>query len=100
MTVHFHRFHPETRINMIKQKENISFRISGMIKLTITIATSLVICSVLLRSPSNIFNRHKSHLTTTGNNRSFCVTLIPKLAKETENAHLTSLSFMFIKRFK
>ncbi|CAA7031195.1 unnamed protein product [Microthlaspi erraticum] len=47
-------------------EDNISFGISGMIKLTITIPTSLAICSVLLLSSSNIFNRHKSHLTTTG----------------------------------
>ncbi|VVA91269.1 unnamed protein product [Arabis nemorensis] len=47
------------------------FRISGMnmMKLTITIATCLVLCSVLLLPSSNIFNRHKSHLTTTGSEK-------------------------------
>uniref|UniRef100_A0A1J3FYH2 Fucosyltransferase n=1 Tax=Noccaea caerulescens TaxID=107243 RepID=A0A1J3FYH2_NOCCA len=45
-------------------------RISGMKKLTITIATCFVLCSVLLLQSSYIFNSHKSDLPTSGSNDS------------------------------
>ncbi|XP_002890039.2 probable fucosyltransferase 9 [Arabidopsis lyrata subsp. lyrata] len=55
-----------------KQEENISplARISIMMKLTIAIATCLVLCLVLLLPSSNISNPHKSDLTTNGLNNS------------------------------
>ncbi|KAF8087346.1 hypothetical protein N665_0588s0015 [Sinapis alba] len=67
MKVHSHLLHPKTRFNMKKLEDNNSFRISGMMKLTITFVTCLILSMVLLLLPSyNIFNRDKFHLTTTG----------------------------------
>ncbi|CAH2037804.1 unnamed protein product [Thlaspi arvense] len=55
---------------MKKLEDKRSLRISGMLKLALTVATCLVLCSVLLLPSSNIFNRrHKSdHTATEGSN--------------------------------
>ena len=70
MRVHSHLLHPKLRFNMKKLEDNISFKISGMMKLTITFATCLVLSMVLLLPSYNISNLHKSHLTTTGKSNS------------------------------
>ncbi|CAN6902188.1 unnamed protein product [Brassica oleracea] len=66
MRAHSHLLHPKLRFNMKKLEDNILFKISGMMKLTITFATCLVLSMVLLLPSYNISNLNKSHLTTTG----------------------------------
>lgn len=90
MRAHSHLLHPKLRFNMKKLEDNISFKISGMTKLTITFATCLVLSMVLLLPSYNISNLHKSHLTTTGNkfSNSFQTSLEKNI-----NAHLNYLFF-------